>query len=210
VSPQPAVSVITPTWQRHKLLFSRCIPSVHGQGYENVEHIIVSDGPDPMLAQRLAPNGPDGARDRWFYALPEHDPDEHWGHAARQTGIDLASGEFITYCDDDDALRRDHCSLLAQALVKNPDAGFAVSRMVQHGGAHKRVIGHGPLGAGNVGSPMIMHRRDILDVANWGPASWIEDWMLVQRWLVHGIKYVNVDAETVDVWPSVWREDDEA
>lgn len=202
----PTVSVITPTWQRHELLFGRCIPSVHSQGYEHVEHIIVSDGPDPLLAQRLAPNGPDGAKDRWFYAMPEHTPDEHWGSEARLTGIEMASGEFITYCDDDDALRRDHCSLLAAALVKNPDAGFAVSRMVQHGGAHKRVIGHGPLGAGNVGSPMIMHRREILDVANWGPASWIEDWMLVQRWLLLGVNYVSVDTETVDVWPSVYRD----
>lgn len=208
--PHPKVSVITPTWQRHKLLFGRCIPSVHGQGYEPTEHIIVSDGPDKELAHRLAPNGPDGARERWFYALGEHDPDEHWGHTARLAGIEMASGEFITYCDDDDALRRDHCSLLATALVKNPDAGFAVSRMVQHGGAHDRVVGHGPLAAGNVGSPMIMHRREILDVATWDAPSWIEDWMLVQRWLAHGIKYVSVDAETIDVWPSEWRKDDEA
>jgi glycosyltransferase involved in cell wall biosynthesis len=200
----PTVSVITPTWRRHGLLFSRCIPSVASQGYEQVEHVIVSDGPDRELAHRLAPNGPDGARSRWFYALPEHDPGEHWGSSARLTGIDLASGEFITYCDDDDALRRDHCSLLATALVKNPGAGFAVSRMVQHGGPHKTVVGYGPLMAGNVGSPMIMHRREILEHGTWGPASDFEDWNLVNRWIHAGVGHVQVEEVTIDVWPSLF------
>jgi glycosyltransferase involved in cell wall biosynthesis len=206
MAPKSTVSVITPTWRRHDLLFSRCIPSVHLQGYEHVEHIIVSDGPDPILAHRLAPGGPDGYRSRWFYALPEHDSREHWGHAARLAGIEMASGDYITYCDDDDALRPDHCSLLVRALDEHPEAGFAVSRMVQHGGPHDTVIGFGPLAAGNVGSPMIMHRREILEQATWDQASWIEDWMLVQRWMALGIKHANVDRETVDVWPSVYRQ----
>jgi glycosyltransferase involved in cell wall biosynthesis len=206
VPPEPTVSVITPTWQRHDLLFTRCIPSVHGQTWKNTEHIIVSDGPDPILAHRLAPGGPDGFRNRWFYALPEHDPEEHWGHAARLAGIEMSAGEFITYCDDDDALRMHHCDLLAKALLRQPDAGFAVSRMVQHGGPHDTVVGFGPLAAGNVGSPMIMHRREILDLATWDAPSWIEDWMLVQRWLALGVKCANVDAETVDVWPSAYRQ----
>jgi len=203
----PLISVITPTWRRHDLLMRRCIPSVNEQAYSYVEHIIVSDGPDPELAHRLAPNGPDGARDRWFYALPDHDPAEHWGHAARRAGTDMASGELITYCDDDDALRREHCSVLLTALMKDPEAGFAVSRMVAHGGAHETVIGHGPLAAGNIGTPMIMHRKNLLDIAGWDEASWIEDWLLVTRWLDAGIKYASVDAETSDVWPSGYRQE---
>ena len=58
---KPLVSVITPTWLRHDWLLHRCMPSVQGQTYPHIEHIIVSDGPDPELAvlmkdlQRLAP-----------------------------------------------------------------------------------------------------------------------------------------------------------
>ena len=51
----PTVSVVTPTWQRHDLLMDRCIPSVAAQDYPDVEHVICSDGPDPDLAERLAP-----------------------------------------------------------------------------------------------------------------------------------------------------------
>ena len=203
----PLVSVITPTWRRPELLLGRCIPSVNSQSYLFTEHIIVSDGPDPELAHRLAPNGPDGARDRWFYALPSHDPEPHWGHAARLAGIEMAAGKLITYCDDDDTLRPDHCTLLAAALAKDPEAGFAVSRMVAHGGAHETVIGNGPLACGNVGSPMIMHRRELLEIASWDEASWIEDWILVSRWLDAGVKYASVDRETCDVWPSGYRQE---
>ena len=202
----PKISVITPTWQRHDLLFSRCIPSVQAQTYPDVEHVIVSDGPDPKLLFKVASLYPALHIPALQYAqLPEHDPDEHWGAAARLFGAEFSSGDLITYCDDDDALRPDHCALMAAALLSDPEAGFAVSRMATHGGAHSTVIGHGPLACGNVGSPMIMHRRETLDYGTWDSSSWIEDWELVQQWLEAGIKYANVDAETCDVWPSGYR-----
>ena len=50
----PTVSVITPTWQRHDLLLNRCVPSVAAQDHPAVEHVIVSDGPDPDLRGKLA------------------------------------------------------------------------------------------------------------------------------------------------------------
>lgn len=210
----PLVSVITPAWQRHGMLLNRCIPSVQAQTWPRVEHMIISDGPDPELSALLTPRtdpvaAQDIRQDRtvpvWYRELPDHDPAEHWGSAARLAGIEYAAGDLIAYCDDDDAFRPEHCALLARALIRNPQAGFALSRMVQHGGAHDIVVGFGPLAAGNVGSPMIMHRRDVLAFGTWGEPSWIEDWMLVQRWLAMGVKFASVNAETVDVWPSVYR-----
>jgi glycosyltransferase involved in cell wall biosynthesis len=201
----PWCSIITPTWNRHDLLFDRCIPSVQAQSYPRVEHIVASDGPDPELSARLHPAGPDSRSNLWYRELDWHDPAEHWGHHARLLGIEYSSGEFIGYCDDDDSLRPEHCELLATALIADPEAGFAVSRMMSHGSAHDAVIGYGPLAAGNVGTPMIMHRREILDISTWGPAGLLEDWELVNRWLAAGIKHVAVDAETSDVWPSLFR-----
>ena len=200
----PLVSVITPTWRRHDLLTDRCIPSVQAQGYPAVEHIVVSDGPDGILSKRLAQPWLDGWKNLLYRELDYHVPNEHYGHYARLHGLEYASGEYITYCDDDDSLRPDHCYHMAAALDAEPDAGFAVSRMVTHH-AHTVVVGWGPLAPGNIGSPMIMHRRWVLDHGTWGPGSWKEDWELVERWLDAGVKYVNVDAETSDVWPSRFR-----
>lgn len=203
--PFPVVTVITPTWRRPGLLLGRCIPSVEKQAWPAVEHIIVSDGPDPELRAQLRQPRIDGRSSRWYLELPDHDKAEHWGAAARAYATEYCSGELITYCDDDDALRPGHCTLMALALAADPEAGFAVSRMISYGPRGKAAVGWGPLECGNVGSPMIMHRRELLQVGNWGPSSFTEDWDLIERWLYAGITYVNVDAETADVWPSVFR-----
>jgi glycosyltransferase involved in cell wall biosynthesis len=49
----PLVPIVTSTWRRADMLMQRCIPSVMAQSYPNVEHIIVSDGPDDELLGKL-------------------------------------------------------------------------------------------------------------------------------------------------------------
>lgn len=202
----PMVSVITPTWARHGMLLHRCVPSVRAQDYPRVEHIVVSDGPDEDLALKIGMMAAqEGFRGLAYSELPAHDPERHWGHYGRLAGIEASQGEYITYVDDDDSLRTFHCSRMVAALEDAPEAGFAVSRMMCYGPEHKTVTGWGPLACANVGSPMIMHRRWALEHGTWGPASFTEDWDLVERWLDAGVPYVNVDAETSDVWPSRFR-----
>lgn len=202
---EPVVSVITPTWHRHDTLLTRCLPSVWKQSYAAVEHVVVGDGPDPELDAKLPALRMAGPRKQWFIHLREHDPAEHWGHIARLHGLSFAAGDFITYCDDDDALRPRHCASLAAALVKNPEAGFAVSRMAARDPwGHDHEVGEGPPSLANIGTPMIMHRREILEHGTWGPASHSEDWELVNRWIHAGINYVQVDEVTCDVWPSTF------
>lgn len=200
------VTVITPTWQRHGMLLDRCIPSVQAQDHPDVEHLVISDGPDDELSRELAMVPLDrGWRNIGYTYVPEHDPEPHYGHHCRAWGLELAKGAYITYCDDDDALRPEHCRLLAAALDENPGAGFAVSRMLSHGPHGDSVIGAGEVACGNVGTPMIMHRREILDVATWDHAGQFEDFDLVWAWMQAGIQHVRIDAETVDVWPSIFR-----
>jgi hypothetical protein len=202
----PLVSVITPTWQRGDLLLERCVPSVQAQDYPNIEHVIVSDGPDPELRKKFGSLARAHMRFVWFTELAEHNPERHWGHLARLSALKYASGDLITYCDDDDSLRQSHTTLLAHALKCHPEAGFAVSRMMCQSPTHgPSVTGWGKLELGNVGSPMIMHRREILKHGTWGPASQSEDWDMVSRWLDAGIQCADVPAVTSDVWPSKQR-----
>lgn len=205
----PIVSVITPTWQRHDELFDRCIPAVQAQTYPRTEHVIISDGPDPVLSERMASNRtwpPELQRHFiWYWELSVHDPAPHYGHLARRAGLEHAGGELITYCDDDDALRPEHCTLLSATLAARPDCGFALSRMLSHSPSGTSVIGAGTPACGNVGTPMIMHRRDVLEHANWDQAGQFEDWDLVAAWADAGVLYAQADAETSDVWPSAYR-----
>jgi glycosyltransferase involved in cell wall biosynthesis len=202
----PLVSIVTPTWARRSLLLSRCVPSVQAQAHPHVEHVIVSDGPDAILRDHFARWEPPRHPVR-FAELDAHDPEPHYGWRAQLRALELAGGDYIGYCDDDDALRPGHCSLMAAALDADPGAGFAVSRMTVHSPAGDSVVGWGPLGFGNVGSPMICHRREILGFATWRPVGLGEDWDLVERWLKAGIRDVYVAAETCDAWPGRFREE---
>jgi glycosyltransferase involved in cell wall biosynthesis len=198
------VTVITPTWQRHEYLFDRCIPSVMNQTYAYTEHIVVSDGPDPELRMLIKNYVPQLTHVRYF-ELAEHPEHRHWGIPARSLALDKATGDYITYCDDDDALRPNHCELAAQSLLENPDCGLTISRMVSHNPGGEFIIGWGPPTEGNVGTPMLTHRRELLDVASWGYDSATEDYDLVKSWLEADVKFARVDAETIDVWPSAYR-----
>ncbi len=193
MSGAPTVSVITPTWQRHDKLLTRCIPAVAAQTYPHVEHIIVSDGPDDHLADLL----PTGHRQR-YAQLGEHDPAARWGHWARLRGLELARGEYIGYCDDDDVLRPEHCELLVAALEENPGAGFAYPQ-AQYGGG---IIGCDPPMYCNIGTPQMFHRREILAAATWEQSLPSIDWDLVDRWMGAGIGWVFVRQVTCEIWPS--------
>jgi glycosyltransferase involved in cell wall biosynthesis len=192
----PTCSVITPTWQRHGLLLQRAIPSVAAQDYQALEHIIVSDGPDPVLAA-----GRDGGFDRnvRFEELPEH-PDAQWGHHARLHGIDLAKGSYIAYLDDDNSWHPDHLRLLVAALEET-GADFAYPLCAVHGRG-EYVIGSDPPAEGQIDTSMIVHRRELLDVATWRwyPGIPTIDWDLVSRWTTAGATWTRVNAVTCDYY----------
>jgi Glycosyl transferase family 2 len=205
---KPLVSIITPAVSyRHELLLNRCIPSVQAQAYPRVEHVIVADGPDPELTDKMIrlSSGSAFYHRVLFMQLPERSGEQHWGHRARLAGIEASSGELIAYVDDDDALRPDHVRLLAQVL-EDKTLGWAYSVMASHSraGGHAEIGHMDPPSGGQIGTPMIMHRRSTLEHGTWGPASVTEDWELVQRWMTAGVPYGRVRQVTVDVWPSAY------
>ena len=210
------VSIIIPTWQRHKLLTTRCLPSVHELDWPWVEAIIVSDGPDPgcrqavhdwWSAQVIADlDVPAEDRPQWravrYFELPEHDPQKHWGNPARLHGLTVATGSLIGYLDDDDAFRPEHLRLLVAALERRPDALYAYSQMMSHTYADNVLVGGPHPMAGNIGTPMLLHRRELLDIATWGTSDAMEDWNLIGTWEAFAVPYEFVPVVTVDVWPS--------
>lgn len=203
----PLVSIITPTWRRHDWLFERCIASVQAQEYRNIEHVIASDGPDPELTLKVA-ELPITDIPILFRQLTPN-PDPRWGTRARLAALEIATGELIAYLDDDDSYRPDHCKLLVEALEEHPDVGFAYSQMSSHNSLQPdsgpSIIGSGEVGPCAIGTPMIMHRRELLTVSTWGPPDSMEDWRLVDRWTSTGIKFHFIPWVTVDVWPSAYR-----
>lgn len=186
------VSVITPTWERHDVLMSRCIPSVMAQTHL-VEHVVVSDGADPTLRDLLTNTGV-------VYA----EVDEHHiegvnvGGWARNRGLDVATGDIIAYLDDDNAFRPHHIETLVEAFTDSTD--FVYSQMFRHGLGD--VVGTDPPVYGGIDSSLIAHRRSTTETfGRWPvPSGYAIDWELIEAWMAGGATWVHVPEVTVDYY----------
>ena len=97
MSSTPTISIIIPVYKVEDCL-RRCLDSVLGQTFTNWECLLVDDG-SPDASGLICDEY--GKKDSRFHVF--HQP--HRGvSAARNKGIDEAKGEYITFCDSDDAL----------------------------------------------------------------------------------------------------------
>jgi CDP-glycerol glycerophosphotransferase len=103
------ISVVVPIYNVEPYL-EICLESIAAQSFTDLEVIMVNDGStdgSPAIAERFA------ARDPRFRLVSK--PNGGLG-AARNTGADLASGEFLTFVDSDDLLRRHSYELMLASL----------------------------------------------------------------------------------------------
>lgn len=188
--------MLTATWQqgdpaRRDLLLKRCIPSVAAQTIQ-VEHIVISDGPDPDLYAALE------GQPVTFAAVPEHHDNPGTCSWAYNLGTELANTPYVGEVDDDNALRPEHCQLLADALDAHPEAAFAYSRIYRVGVGDE--VGADPPRHGQIDGNALVWRRDTLRRFGGWPtneARW-PDWLMVREWMRRGAKWVHVPVVTVD------------
>ena len=108
----PLISIIVPVYKVEKYL-PRCIESILGQTYTNFELILVDDGtPDRsgIICDRYA------EKDSRIKVIHK----ENGGvSTARNAGIDVAQGKWITFVDSDDWVSDDYLSTLIEPLENN-------------------------------------------------------------------------------------------
>lgn len=109
----PFFSIILPTFNRARLI-ERAIASVSQQTFDDWELVIVDDGSTDRTFETLRPFLLADSRIRYHFAANR-------GLAgARNIGLELAAGEYITFLDSDDAYRPNHLELRAQRLLAEP------------------------------------------------------------------------------------------
>lgn len=120
------ISVIVPIYKVEPYL-RQCVDSVLGQTYTNLEIILVDDGsPDNcgVICDEYA------ARDSRVRVVHK----ENGGLSdARNAGLDICSGDYITFIDSDDHVAADHVDYLLKLLLDN-DADMSAVLPVRFAG----------------------------------------------------------------------------
>jgi GT2 family glycosyltransferase len=111
------VSVIIPTFNRGRVL-GQAIASVIDQDHRDFEVIVVDDGSTDGTGELVASRFGDDPRVRYQYQP------NAGASAARNTGLDLATGGLVAFLDSDDSWKAWHLSLTLAALDRYPEAGM--------------------------------------------------------------------------------------
>jgi glycosyltransferase involved in cell wall biosynthesis len=202
---RPLVSILTPTWRRHDLLRG-AIENVRAQTYRPLEHVVVSDGPDPETA-RVAIDPLDCAE----RVDPERDValrfavlgrnwssylDDSFCAAPITVAMLVASGEYQSWLADDERMDPDHVESLVEALEAS-GADFAYSKVRLWGeGRPTYVIGTDPPVSGQITN--CLYRTELLKhgLFPFG-AGMTADWACISRWQSRGARHAFVDRETL-------------
>lgn len=130
----PHISIIVPVYNVESFL-PRCLDSLTGQTRRDVEVICVDDeSPDNSLAilQRYA------AQDERVRVVSQKNKRQG---GARNTGFDLARGEWVAFVDSDDWVDADYFERLAEAAERT-GADIACASMRKEGGRVQKWRAH--------------------------------------------------------------------
>jgi len=109
----PKVSIIMAVYNTEFVLVQRAIDSVLKQDYTNFELLVVNDGSKPELTSEL---------ETYVQKYPENI--RYYFHENKgfpltlNRGIEIATGEYIGFCDSDDEYKPNHISLCITEMQK--------------------------------------------------------------------------------------------
>ena len=121
----PAISIIIPVYNAEKYL-RRCIESVLSQSFTDFELILVDDGSKDKSPQFCDEYASQDTRVRVIHKA------NGGVSAARNDGLDIAKGEYITFIDSDDWVERDYLSTLSN--YRDYDIVFFSHRLIYEDG----------------------------------------------------------------------------
>ncbi len=111
----PLISVVIPTYQ-HAASLSSCLESIFVQTYQSLEVIVVDDGSTDDTQAVLA---------RYAGRLVVIKQANAGANPARNSGWQLAQGEYVMFCDADVVMLPGMIMSLYRALEQHPEASYA-------------------------------------------------------------------------------------
>ncbi len=121
---EEVVSVIVPVYNIEKYL-PRCLECISGQSYQNLEIILVDDGSTDGSGKICDDFAAQDIRAKVIHQ-------QNMGlWAARNTGQEASTGEYLVFPDGDDYFHRDYIKLLYEAINLGPQYDLAIVRAKQ-------------------------------------------------------------------------------
>ena len=160
------LSVVTATWRRPKLL-AMCLQQFRAQstGELRTEHVIVSDGPDPMArAQASAEHA---------QYVERTNNGGRWGAFAKDDGIAAARGRYVCFWDDDN-LYEPHALTALLAAAWGVDIGIVQCRHLLRTPGESTVLPRswaGEFRLGDIDSMCVCVRREVALTERWADSS---------------------------------------
>lgn len=148
-------------------MLRRAVESVFRQSHSVNELLIIDDGSTDETAKLI-----DGMRSKAPVSLCYHYQANRGAASARNTGIEMASGDLICFLDSDDHWRKDKIEIQYQAMLEQPDylishtretwfrSGKRVNQKKKHDPPHGDVFARS-LGMCVVGMSTVMVRREL-------------------------------------------------
>ena len=118
------ISIIIPVYNSSKYL-ARCLNSVLGQSFCDLEVILVDDGSTDdsgLICDQYA------LKDKRVRVVHQQNQGQS---AARNHGVNIAFGEWIMFVDSDDMVHPKIVERLYQAVLSYPNIGMAVCRRIE-------------------------------------------------------------------------------
>lgn len=128
------VSIIMPTYKRALDFFSRALNSLLKQTYPNIEIVVVDDSPAGEPIRREIAEYMGKVRAEHSNVIYYQNEKNIGGALARNKGIDLASGFYITFLDDDDEYEPDKVKKQV-AFMQEQDCDLSFSNLIMYNNA---------------------------------------------------------------------------
>lgn len=130
------LSIVIPVYLVENTL-ERCVRSIQGQSFTDYELILIDDGsPDrcPTMCDNYA------AEDSRVRVIHQRNGGLS---AARNAGIDMAQGDYITFIDSDDYIGDNTLSILMSRLGAHPDYDILEYPVCRHDGDKEQLLRFG-------------------------------------------------------------------
>lgn len=122
------VSIVIPTYKRPQYL-KRAIDSALNQTYENIELIVVDDNNEGDIYRQETEKFMGTYTDSRIKYI-KHKFNKN-GSAARNTGISISKGEYITFLDDDDEYHKNKIEKQVECMEELDDSWVACYTLIK-------------------------------------------------------------------------------